>query len=79
MDSMKISQADVYFSTALDLLLEEGNLKLHGVDREDLDKIAQTLKWVKQFSQRAQTAWNTPVTPPTETKLEGKPTKRSKA
>lgn len=73
MDTLKISQADVFFINALELLLEEGHLKIHNVDRDDLEKITQTLKWVKQFSTRAQTAWNTPVTPPTETKLDRAP------
>ena len=73
MDSLKISQADVFFSNALEILIEEGHLKIHNVDREDLEKISQTLKWVKQLSTRVQTAWNTPVTPPTETKLEAAP------
>lgn len=69
MDSMKISQADVFFSGALDILLEEGNLKIHSVDRDDLEKITQTLKWVKQLAQRTQTVWNTPSTPASEPSL----------
>jgi hypothetical protein len=78
MDSMRISQADVFFSNALELLLEEGHLKVHNVDREDLEKIAQTLKWVKQFSARAQTAWSTPSTPAPEPVLLASPKSKSK-
>lgn len=84
MDNMKIYQADVFFSGALELLLEEGHLKVHNVDREELEKITQTLKWVKQLSQRFSTAWNTPATPAPEPAITAAPkvkssTKKAKA
>jgi len=79
MNSLKINQADIFFSGALDLLLEEGNLKVHNLDRDDLEKVVQTLKWIKTFHQRAQTAWNTPETPATEPSIAAAPKVKSKA
>jgi hypothetical protein len=76
---MKILQGDVFFSGALDLLLEEGNLKVHNLDRDDLEKVVQTLKWIKAFHQRVQTAWNTPSVPATEPSLAAAPKVKSKA
>ena len=84
MDTLKISQADVFFSGALDLLLEEAHLKVHNLDRAELEKVMQTLKWAKQLAQRMQQTWNTPDLPATEPQLVAAPkvkstTKKGKA
>lgn len=73
MDSMKITQADVFFSQALDILLDESTLKIHNVDRDDLAKVIQTLNWVKQFAGRAKQAWDTPAAPAPEPILTAAP------
>jgi hypothetical protein len=68
MKKMEITQADVFYAQALELLLSEGHLKIHDLDRDDLVKTVKTLEWVKHFAQKAQVAFNSvepaPLAPP---------------
>jgi hypothetical protein len=49
---LTLNESDAVYSKAINVLFDNGMLKLHAIDKEDLNHIASTLNWIKQLAVR---------------------------
>lgn len=49
---LELSEADSVYAKALNVMLNDGMLKLHNVDVEDLNHVGSTINWIRQLQVR---------------------------
>jgi hypothetical protein len=52
MKKLELTEADFVYVKAINVLLNNGQLQLHGVEKEDLNHIGSTFNWVAQLQIR---------------------------
>lgn len=49
---LELTEMDLVYVKALNVLFNNGQLQLHGVEKDDLNHIGSTLNWVSQLQLR---------------------------
>ena len=49
---LELVEADLVYVKAINLLLNNGQLQLHGVEKDDLNHIGSTFNWLAQLQMR---------------------------
>ena len=52
MKKLTLQDSDLMYCKALNVLLNNGQLKIHDVEKDDLQNLAQTLNWIAQLLPR---------------------------
>lgn len=53
---LKVDDKDFQYAKAVNFLIDQAQLKLHNVAKEDLNEIVHTLNWVNRLPARMQAA-----------------------